>query len=273
VNRSWLPRLGHLAVAVLTGVVAGLVLATPANAQRALQPHAINDGMVDCTITGALFVPWHINTEFDINIDDLESVPAGDLYLEAEPTDPWDTSMTILQIVPPGTTTSGLTFTWTDASDPQNTGTGTGTTTQVYPTCTPQVIAEFVPDCDEPLVDVTLRNSLQEEKVFTVNGVDHVVAAGGSKTLSDVALNDKGDVEVLVEDWYDTVLLGRHHWVKGCPTPPPPATAPATTTPPLARTGTSLGGVLGLGGGLIAAGALLIGVFLVLRRRRAPHCG
>jgi hypothetical protein len=47
-------------------------------------------------------------------------------------------------------------------------------------------------------------------------------------------------------------------------------TAPPTTTgPPLAVTGASLGGVIGIGVGLLAGGAALIAAFVALRRRRS----
>jgi hypothetical protein len=48
---------------------------------------------------------------------------------------------------------------------------------------------------------------------------------------------------------------------ENCPTP-------TGTTPPLAQTGASLGGVLGIGGSLLGIGVALIGAFFVLRRRR-----
>jgi len=48
-----------------------------------------------------------------------------------------------------------------------------------------------------------------------------------------------------------------------------PTTPPATTAPPLAQTGASLGGVIGIGAGLLAVGAALIAAFFVLRRRRS----
>ena len=47
-----------------------------------------------------------------------------------------------------------------------------------------------------------------------------------------------------------------------------PENCPTATTPPLAQTGASLGGVIGIGGGLLGVGAALIAAFFVLRRRR-----
>ena len=56
-------------------------------------------------------------------------------------------------------------------------------------------------------------------------------------------------------------------------TAPPTTTTttapPTTTSPPLAQTGASLGGTLGVGAALVAGGAALIGAFFYLRRRRS----
>jgi hypothetical protein len=258
------PGAVRLTLVALIGLAASLFLAAPANAD-APPVIAINDNNPFCTHTGDILVRWHIQAQFPVNIDNLQSVPSGELWFPDGHTTPWVSSAAILQLVPSGTTTSGLTFTWTEAGNPQNTGTGTGTTTTPYPTCHPSVSAAFVSHCDR-LVDVTLHNEFEGTIVFSVNGSEHAVAFLASTTIADVPANDNDAVDVVIP----YKLLGgvmpvaTYTWTDpgGCPTPTPTADAS------LPLTGSSLTGVVGIGGGLLAAGALLVVVSVLLRRRR-----
>jgi hypothetical protein len=129
--------------------------------------------------------------------------------------------------------------------------------------CKPRVTVE--PDCDELIV-----------KIFNPAGNSAFTASVtyGSETKTVNVAGDKtGTVTFPASSTTAVVTINQARtevtWQKpeSCPTPTvTPSVTP--TGPPLAATGASLGGVIGIGASLLAAGMLLIIAFVILRRRR-----
>ena len=113
-------------------------------------------------------------------------------------------------------------------------------------------------------VTVTLSNQQGSAPVtFNVNGTDKQVIGG--QTV-DVSVPGAGGVVVKLgghADWTYTLAAANE-----CATPTPTPTS-TTSAPGLANTGARLGGPLGIGAVLLAAGAGLIALVFRLRRRRS----
>jgi hypothetical protein len=261
------------AMVALAGAVAALAMATPAHADGPTEPKAINDGEARCTPTGDIVLPWHF-IGLHVNLTEVTSVPAGLVFISGN--GPWDSYNTVAwQLIPGGSTSASLTFSWIDVDNASHTGTTTSTTTQQMPTgCEPLVSAEFKSNCDH-LVDVTVHNDSEDKVPFTANGVTKSVNADSSAVIENVPAQDDGSVDVTM-DWLpngNPFLTGlpvdTYTWKDpgGCPTPTPSPTGTSNSSLPL--TGSSVTGVIAVGGGLLAAGALLVVVSLLVRRRRS----
>ena len=254
---------------LVVGVVGALAFASPAAATEG--PRVINDGAIACSATGAIFVPWHVENpfDFDIVLTSFTETPADP---DAEDTItgtvvPAGDSLEIIQfVVDPDATAAGLAFTWEKVGDSTVGGSFSGESIQEWPEhCEPIIKAEFTANCDRT-VTVKLINLADDAHHFLVNGASHEVEAGATLTVPNVATNQAGKV-VVEFDIPETDLdlpVGTFTWTA----PDCPSTT-TTTNPPLAATGASLTGPIGLGAALLVVGSALVAGVLVLRRRRA----
>jgi hypothetical protein len=243
-------------LAAVLGAMASLALVTPSPADPGIakNPFATSNAPKICAPNGDILVRFDLVAFFPITVTEVTSVPVGYLF------DPLPTIVAngarVWQAVPNGTTESGITFAWIAPDGPITAGNSAGFTSD-FPACTPSASAEFTRGCDG-LIDVMLHNDAAQARVFDVNGVEHQVAANASATVDNV--DPAGGVTVNIvlpgEDIDFTLPLAQYD------------PAHPTGCGKLPVTGASVSSVAGIGGGLLAAGALLVVFSLHLRRRR-----
>jgi hypothetical protein len=193
----------------------------------------------------------------------LEGDPPSTIITAGDPAAP--NEFGVIQIVPNGTTAAKLTIHWFETADPQHTGSGTFSVTPGnFPAdCPSKVSAEFTPRCDRQ-ADITLHNDSDTSLAFAINGVSLTVAAGESTLIPNLAVPADNLIKVTVDERFlKGIPVDTFTWTAACP--PSPSDMP----PPLAVTGSSLTGVIAVGGGLLAVGVVLVIVSIVLRRRRS----
>ena len=261
-------RLLAAAVAIFAGAVGAIAFAVPA---RADVPDNVNVEFVKsgCLINGVRQVLWDLtnNKAFEIKLTEFDVTPAGSGLSAATNTlVPAGGVLHILQEIPPGGGPgASLEVHWVANNPAEDPGGNTVDDTVFETPCVAEVKATFEPNCDGS-TNVTLINETRETQHFVVNELPPVDVPPGNKVVPNVPQSPVGEVNVLVaaSDDVDPELLGvaTYKWVspENCPTPPPST---------LSNTGTSLTGVIAVGGVLLLGGVVVLLVLMFMRRRSA----
>lgn len=255
---SYLPsvrRTLSIVAAALAGLGASVAFATPAAAATTDPVPAITVVVEDssCKVNGTVGVLWEITNTlgFDVTLTAADLTPAGSTSDFAPNTSlPNTQSVNVFQVVPVGAGSASLKILWEKTIGKEPTGDATG---QILfeQECEATAKAEFTDNCDGTVTVKLINENPQNGVVFTVNGSDHILAPGSTKTITNVTPNAGGNVEVDV----NTLPIGSHHWTE------------PDDCPSLVDTGTPIGGLVAIGATLVGVGATLIGLFVMLRRR------
>ena len=193
---SFVRRAISFVAATLAGMAASVAFAAPAAAMTVHDPGiTVVVEAYQCKVNGATVVIWDVinNQRIDIELTAVELTPAVSTSTFVPNTVLNNGEIfQVFQTLPAGTLLASLKVFWENVTGTGPAGNVTGLTDAVK--AGPAIVkAEFTDNCDGTVTVKLFNDDPLDGQSFTVNGVQHILAPGGSQTVDKVTPDAGGN--------------------------------------------------------------------------------